>query len=287
MDKKKQPLRIGVDVLPTIPQDTTDRNRTSPVAFTGNKFEFRMPGSSQSIAGPNIALNTIMAEELRRLADELEKDASPDALHELIRKTFLAHRRIVFSGNSYSAEWPEEAAKRGLPNYPCTADALPVFVEKKNIELYTRHGVFSESEIYARHAIHMENYCKVIRIEAATLVDMVRHEIIGALSRCCTELCAAVEEKKAVLGERACRVEQSFAGTISELNEQLLDRTVKLKTALDTMNPNLSGEEQIRYCRDTLFALMGEVRETLDAAETLVSRADWPYPTYYDLLFSV
>ena len=287
VDKTKKPLRIGVDVLPAIPQDTTDRNRTSPVAFTGNKFEFRMPGSSQSIAGPNIALNTIMAEELRKLADELEKDASPDALHELIRKTVIAHKRIIFSGNSYGAEWPIEAEKRGLPNYPCTADALPTFVAKKNIELYTRHGVFSESEIYARHAIHMENYCKVLKIEAATLVDMVRHEILTTISRCCAELCAAVEEKEAVLGEGACRVERSFAATISALNEQLLDRNVRLKTVLDTMNTAAPGEEQIRYCRDVIFAAMGQVRETIDALETLVSRADWPYPTYYDLLFSV
>ena len=287
IDRAKRPLRIGVDVLPTIPQDTTDRNRTSPVAFTGNKFEFRMPGASQSIAGANITLNTIMAEELRRMADALEKDASPAALHELIRRTFAEHRRILFSGNSYSAQWPKDAEKRGLPNFPCTADALPEFVSPKSIALYTDHGVFSESELRARHAIHMDSYCNVIRIEAATLVDMVRHDILAAASRFCGDLCNTVQAKKATLGEQSCRVEMSLAGTVSELNDRLLVRTSTLKTVLDTMNPNLSGEEQTRYCHDRIFAAMISVRETVDALETVLGKEYWPYPTYYDLLFSV
>ena len=169
-DRKKGALRIGVDVLPTIPQDTTDRNRTSPLAFTGNKFEFRMLGSSQSISGPNIVLNTIMAESLRKYADVLEKaDNFETALHTLIRDALREHRRILFNGNGYEGSWLEEAARRGLANLVSTADALPAFILEKNIDLLSRHGVFSRSEMMARHEIHMENYSKVIKIETSTL----------------------------------------------------------------------------------------------------------------------
>ena len=176
-------LRIGVDVLPSIPQDTTDRNRTSPLAFTGNKFEFRMPGSSQSIASPTTTINAIMADELSRFYDELSQaDDFNEALHELVRRTFSEHRRIIFGGNGYEDAWVEEAERRGLANLANTAQALPKYILPKNIELMTRQGVYSKEEILSRHEIHMEKYCKVIRIEARTLVDMVQHEILDAVS---------------------------------------------------------------------------------------------------------
>ena len=189
-DRKRKSLRIGVDVLPAIPKDTTDRNRTSPVAFTGNKFEFRSLGSSQSIAGPNTILNTIMAEELEQFAEELEgaKDFS-SALHELIKRVFTEHQRILFSGNGYDESWIAEAERRGLANLHNTAEALPAYILPKNIQLMTSHGVYSKSEMMARHEIHMEKYCKVIGIEAGTLVDMVQHSILGAASAYADKLC--------------------------------------------------------------------------------------------------
>ena len=178
---KKSLLRIGVDVLPSIPKDTTDRNRTSPVAFTGNKFEFRMLGSSQSIAGPNIALNTIMAEELGKFADILENAENFDAaLQKLVCDTLTQHQQIIFNGNGYSDEWKEEAARRGLSNHTNTAHALPTYISQKNIDLVTKHGIFTESEFRARYEIHMQSYKKVIAIEARTCVDMVLHQILPA-----------------------------------------------------------------------------------------------------------
>ena len=288
VDRTKKPLRIGVDVLPTIPQDTTDRNRTSPVAFTGNKFELRMLGSSQSIAGPNVVLNTMMAEELRRFADELENASDfTGALHERIRRTVLEHRRILFSGNGYDESWAREAQRRGLANLRNTAQALPAYILPKNVELFTKHGVLTESEILARHEIHMENYCKVIRIEANTLVDMVRHTLLDAASRSAAALCSAINTKKAALPGIPCRVEESRAMSISSLNDQLLDRTAELKTAVDTMSPSFTTEERMHYCRDTIFPAIEAVREVIDHLETLVGADLWPYPTYYDLLFSV
>ena len=172
-DPQKRTMRIGVDVIPAIPKDTTDRNRTSPLAFTGNKFEFRMPGSSQSVAGPNIALNTIMAEELRKFADVLEKaDDFDAALNRLVRQALTDHKRIIFGGNGYSAEWAQEAARRGLHNYPNAAAAFPSYISQKNIDLVTRHGVFTETEFRARHSIYLEAYNKIINIEGRTMVDM-------------------------------------------------------------------------------------------------------------------
>ena len=288
VDRMKQPLRIGVDTLPPVPQDTTDRNRTSPVAFTGNKFEFRMLGSSQSIAGPNVALNTMMAEELRQFADELEQAEDFNAaLHKLIRRTVSEHRRILFAGNGYGDAWIEEAEKRGLANLRCTADALPAFVYKKNVEMLTRHGVLSETEMFARHEIHMENYCKVIHIEANTLVDMVQKDLLNAASKYSAKLARAILDKRSALPGISCSVEESLAESVSILGQMLLERTTDLKTALETMPAGLSTEEQMHYCRDRLFAAMCAVRETIDHLETLIPCEFWPYPTYYDLLFSV
>ena len=280
-------LRIGVDVLPTIPQDTTDRNRTSPLAFTGNKFEFRMPGSSQSIAGPNTILNTIMAEELARFADRLSSaDDLQQALSDLLRETFTAHRRIIFGGNGYDAAWMDEAKRRGLVNLPNTAAALPAYILPKNVELMTKHGVYSRSEMLARHEIHMEKYCKIISIEASTLVDMVQHSILHAASRYEGVLCQTILQKKQALPNADCRVETALAESILSLNETLLDDTVALKTALE-MAPEGESAALVTYYHDTVYALMSKVRASVDKLETLVAGDYWPYPRYTDLLFSV
>ena len=286
-EKTGRQLRIGVDVLPTIPQDTTDRNRTSPLAFTGNKFEFRMPGSSQSIAGPNTILNTIMAEELGRFADRLTGAADfQQALNILLREVFQRHRRIIFGGNGYDSAWMAEAERRGLVNLPNTAAALPAYILTKNVALMTKHGVYTTSEMMARHEIHMEKYCKLISIEAATLVDMVQHSILHAASRYEGVLCQTILQKKQALPHADCRVETALAESILTLNGELLDDTVALKTALETA-PETDGEHMLRYYHDTIFAQMNKVRASIDKLETLVAGDYWPYPRYTDLLFSV
>ena len=284
-DRKRKSLRIGVDVLPAIPKDTTDRNRTSPVAFTGNKFEFRSLGSSQSIAGPNTILNTIMAEELEQFAEELEgvKDFS-SALHELIKRVFTEHQRILFSGNGYDESWIAEAERRGLANLHNTAEALPAYILPKNIQLMTSHGVYSKSEMMARHEIHMEKYCKVIGIEAGTLVDMVQHSILGAASAYADKLCQSLAHNKAA--GVACRTETALAGTVSTLCDELMDRTLALKTALQS-EPNAPQEELVRYYHDVVFNAMSRVRDIVDQLEQLVDKSYWPFPNYTDLLFSV
>ena len=286
-EKTGRQLRIGVDVLPTIPQDTTDRNRTSPLAFTGNKFEFRMPGSSQSIAGPNTILNTIMAEELGRFADRLTGAADfQQALNTLLREVFQRHRRIIFGGNGYDSAWMAEAERRGLVNLPNTAAVLPAYILPKNVALMTKHGVYTTSEMLARHEIHMEKYCKLISIEAATLVDMVQHSILHAASRYEGVLCQTILQKKQALPHADCRVETALAESILTLNGELLDDTVALKTALETA-PETDGEHMLRYYHDTIFAQMNKVRASIDKLETLVAGDYWPYPRYTDLLFSV
>ena len=287
-DREKKALRIGVDVLPTIPQDTTDRNRTSPLAFTGNKFEFRMLGSSQSVAGPTTILNALMAEELRRFADQLEQaDDFSAALHDVIRDSFAAHRRILFNGNGYDDRWIAEAERRGLANLKNTAEALPAYILPKNIQLLTSLGIYSETEMMARHEIHMEKYCKVIHIEATTLIDMVQHAILSAVSDYTASLCDTIAKKKAALPGVSCKVEEALAASLSALNEELLDRTMALKSAVETVSPTASQEDMMHYYHDTVFRQMNELRTVIDKLETLTASEYWPYPTYYDLLFSV
>ena len=281
-------LRIGVDVLPSIPQDTTDRNRTSPLAFTGNKFEFRMPGSSQSIAGPITILNAIMADELDQFYETL-KDASDftAALHKLIRDTFSVHRRIIFSGNGYEDAWIREAEKRGLANLRNTAEALPTYLLPKNIEMLTRQGVYSREEILSRHEVHIEKYCKVIRIEAGTLVDMVQHGILNAASEYEATLCNTIVAKHTAAPELTCHVESSLANAIGSLNEQLLEETIGLKTALETVSESFSPEQLLHYYHDEVEKRMDDVRRIIDKLEVLTASKYWPYPTFCELLFSV
>ena len=281
-DPEKGTLRIGVDVLPTIPRDTTDRNRTSPLAFTGNKFEFRMLGSSQSVSGPNIALNTIMAEELGRFANVLEKADDFDAsLQELVCQALTEHSRIIFSGNGYSDEWKEEAARRGLHNFPSTAEALPTYVSEKNIDLVTRHGVFTETEFRARYRIHLDAYNKVVAIEAKTMIDMAMHQILPAAMNYARQLCDGIISKRAA--GLSCWVETDIAGQLSTAADRLYDHVNSLKEAL--LQVPAEAEEAALYYRQVVCGYMEEVRRQADILETLTDKAHWPYPTYSDLLF--
>ena len=281
-DPEKGTLRIGVDVLPTIPRDTTDRNRTSPLAFTGNKFEFRMLGSSQSVSGPNIALNTIMAEELGRFANVLEKADDFDAsLQELVCQALTEHSRIIFSGNGYSDEWKEEAARRGLHNFPSTAEALPTYVSQKNIDLVTRHGVFTETEFRARYRIHLDAYNKVVAIEAKTMIDMAMHQILPAAMGYARQLCDGIISKRAA--GLSCWVETDIAGQLSTAADRLYDHVQSLKEAL--LQVPAEAEEAALYYRQVVCGYMEEVRRQADILETLTDKAHWPFPTYSDLLF--
>ncbi len=283
-DASKKTLEIGVDVLPAIRQDTTDRNRTSPMAFTGNKFEFRMLGSSQSISGPNIALNTIMAEELKQFADELESSADFQAdLQKLIRRVFTEHQRIIFNGNGYDGNWIAEAERRGLANLKSTADALPAYVQQKNIDLFVKHGIYTEEEVRARYEIHVENYTTVLSIEASTMIDMIRHEILPAVSKYAADLCARAERKKS-LGI-PCAYEINTALGIAEITDNLMEDCRVLASDLEDMPAG--PEEAMRYCHDTLISDMGVARASVDALEVLTASEYWPMPVYSELLFSV
>ena len=280
----KRTLKIGVDSLPAIPQDNTDRNRTSPMAFTGNKFEFRMLGSSQSISGPNITLNTIMAEELEQFADELEvsRDFQAD-LEKLIRRVFTEHQRIIFNGNGYDEAWLEEAKKRGLSNLTSTADALPMYTAPKNVDLFVKHGIYTKEEIEARAEIHIENYSTVICIEARTMTDMIRRQILPAVSAFAGDLCSRAGTKKD-LGA-CCQYEVSTACQIGSLTDALMAASDKLETDLSAIPADAA--EAMRYSHDVLIPDMDTARRAADQLETLTSSDRWPFPTYSDLLFSV
>ena len=280
----KRTLKIDVDSLPAIPQDNTDRNRTSPMAFTGNKFEFRMLGSSQSISGPNITLNTIMAEELEQFADELEasRDFQAD-LEKLIRRVFTEHQRIIFNGNGYDEAWLKEAGKRGLSNLTSTADALPMYTAPKNVDLFVKHGIYTKEEIEARAEIHIENYSTVICIEARTMTDMIRRQILPAVSAFAGDLCSRAGTKKD-LGA-CCQYEVSTACQIGSLTDALMAASDKLEMDLSAIPADAA--EAMRYSHDVLIPDMDTARRAADQLETLTSSDRWPFPTYSDLLFSV
>ena len=283
-DTSKKTLEIGVDVLPAIRQDTTDRNRTSPMAFTGNKFEFRMLGSSQSISGPNIALNTIMAEELKQFADELEQSGDFQGdLQKLIRRVFTEHQRIIFNGNGYDGNWIAEAERRGLSNLKSTADALPSYIDPKNIDLFVKHGIYTEAEVRARYEIHVENYSTVLSIEASTMIDMIRHEILPAVSGFAAQLCQRAAGKQGV--GASCRYETGTAQRLSALTDTLMDGCAKLEADMAAIPAG--PEEAMRYCHDVLIPDMTAARETADKLEGLTSAGAWPFPVYSELLFSV
>ena len=282
IEPEKSMLRIGVDVLPAIPKDTTDRNRTSPLAFTGNKFEFRMLGSSQSIAGPNIALNTIMAEELGKFADVLEKaDDFDTALQDLICKALKDHSRIIFDGNGYSEEWKKEAVSRGLSNLPSTAEALPTYISQKNIDLVTRRGIFTENEFRARYAIHLDSYNKIVNIEARTMVDMALHQILPAALHYTRSLCDAVNAKKG-LGA-SCQAESQLIGDLSSHTDALYSAITRLKEDMTKVPKEARAASQ--YYHSAIVPDMENLRGEADILEALTDKAYWPYPTYSDLLF--
>ena len=284
--KMRKQFDIGVTSLPKFPKDTTDRNRTSPFAFTGNKFEFRSVGSSLNVAGPNIILNTIVADALCDFADTLE--AAPDfksALNELLIKTFTEHKRVIFNGNGYDASWVKEAEKRGLPNYVSTVDAVPHFEDEKNIRLFTRHKVFSEIEIHSRTEILLESYTKVLNIEALTTADMAKKEILPAVMRFEKDVCDVIVSKKAAgIGGTA---EAELAAKLAALTDSLSAAIKELEASVIRAHDCAEVFESSRYYHDVVFANMQTLRAVADELETVVGADYWPFPTYAELLFSV
>ena len=286
---EKVQFKVGVHVLPRFPKDTSDRNRTSPFAFTGNKFEFRMVGSSQSISEANIILNTAVADVLRRYADELEGTADfESALHELIKRSIREHRRIIFNGNGYEEAWVREAARRGLCNYRSTPDCVPHLLDAKNAELFRRNRVFSETELRARCEIVLDHYAKEVRIEALTLLDMLRKDVLPAVSRFTGALSATAHEKKKLCGESACRYEKTAAAELSARAAKLWDGAEKLEKAVRRIDDGrLSTESAVQICRGEILPEMETLREISDGAELIMDRAAWPYPSYGEILTSV
>ncbi len=275
-------------VLPRLAKDTTDRNRTSPFAFTGNKFEFRMLGSAQSVSGPNTVLNTIVAQALEEFADALEGTADLEsAVRSLLQKTLKEHKRIIFNGDGYAAAWQEEAAQRGLLNLKSAPEALEKLVDPKNIELFQRHRIFTETEVYSRYEIKMEGYCKVISIEALTMLELARKQILPSVSAYIKELSETALAKKTVCPQASCQVEESLITKLSSLNASLFGKANDLDEAL----LGAKGFDQIgkcaRYYHDTVFAAMQELRAVADELEINTAESYWPFPTYGDLLFSI
>ena len=288
IDKGKSEMEIGVRVLPKFFKDTTDRNRTSPFAFTGNKFEFRMLGSTFSIAGPNIILNTIVAEELRQFADILEKSNNFDEdLSTLIKNTIRDHKKIIFNGNNYSDDWIQEAEKRGLLNLKTTPDALPYFIHSKNIELFTKHHVFSESELYSRYEILMENYCKTIHIEALTMIDIVKKFIIPSVLSYQGEIAGIANSKKQLNPTLQCELEEKLLHDLSRLGNYLYAKLDTLETSVLNAKNHSDLLESSKYYRESIFINMQHLRGVVDELETLIGKDHWALPTYGELLFSV
>ena len=284
----KVPMHLGVDVLPEFKKDTTDRNRTSPFAFTGNRFEFRMLGSAVNIACPNIMINTIMAEELNQFCDEIEKADNKDkAIKELIKKTFTDHQRIIFNGDGYSDEWPVEAEKRGLPNYRSLPEALAHFDDQKNIDLFVKNNVHDEVEIKARKVITLEEYAKTINIEALTMLEMAKQDILPAVSSYVKELTDTALAKKALSDAIPTSVEEDLVTTLSNDLVSFVEKIDTLSEDVVKGNDIEDAQEKANYYHDVVFAAMNELRAVSDEMETITSSDYWPYPTYDELLFGV
>lgn len=284
----KMEMAIGVDAIPVIPKDTTDRNRTSPFAFTGNKFEFRMVGSKLSIAGPNLVLNTIVAEELSQFADILEKaDNFNEALSCLIKDTIKNHKRIIFNGNNYSDEWVKEAEERGLLNLKSTPESLLYFADDKNIRVLEKFGVLSEKEIHSRMDILIEDYCKVLNIEALTMTEMIKKDILPAVSSYIKELCETAASKTSFLPDANCDVEKALIIRLSLLSSSLYNDTELLENLLLEVKNCENIKEAALFYRNSIFSIMQEIRITVDELEVNTAGKYWPYPTYGELLFSV
>ncbi len=286
--KEKELIKVGVHVLPKFPKDTTDRNRTSPFAFTGNKFEFRMLGSAASISGANVVLNTAVAESLCQYADILENATDFEAsLHDLIRKVIREHKRIIFNGNGYDEAWIAEAEKRGLLNLKSTPDCVPYYLAPKNIALFKKHRVYSEAEIRARYEIKLDGYCKVLHIEALTMLDMVWKDIFPAASAYSKKLTDAALAKKALSGSIDCSFEVGLAEQISSLTAAAVSKASALEYAVRDVKNISDSLALARYYKDVVFAAMNELRIVVDELETHCAAEFWPYPSYGELLFSV
>ncbi|MBR6259811.1 MAG: glutamine synthetase type III, partial [Oscillospiraceae bacterium] len=285
-DKKDRGvIQIGVDTLPSFQRDATDRNRTSPFAFTSNRFEFRMPGSSLSISGPNTVINTIVAESLRVFADELEgAEDLTGALNALIKRTISRHRRIIFNGNGYDDEWVREAERRGLSNYRTAAEAIPHMLDEKNVELFTRHGVYSERELAARCQINLGTYCRTMGIEAATMLEMTRRDILPAVFRYEKALSDGVVSKKAA-GEPS-KAEKSLLTRISALSDSLNDKADGLE-ALIARTKEMETLKLANFYSTKVIPAMDALRADADALEELTDEKEWPFPTYGKLLYRV
>ncbi len=285
--KEKTQMKIGVHVIPKFPKDSTDRNRTSPFAFTGNKFEFRMVGSAASISEANIVLNTAVAEELKLFADELENATDfTGALHDLIKKTVTEHKRIIFNGNGYNDEWLKEAEKRGLLNLKSTPECLPYFLKEKNVELFTKHGVLSETEIHARYEIMLENYIKTINIEALTMIDMVNKDILPAISAYIRDLSKSAEKRAKILPDFKGGFEEARISALAVLERSVYEKVENLEELL--VNSEISNSlKKAEYFRSKIFVAMQTLRTDVDAAERITSAKYWPYPSYGELLFGV
>ena len=285
--KEKTQMKIGVHVIPKFPKDSTDRNRTSPFAFTGNKFEFRRVGSAASISEANIVLNTAVAEELKQFADELENATDfTGALHDLIKKTVTEHKRIIFNGNGYNDEWLKEAEKRGLLNLKSTPECLPYFLKEKNVELFTKHGVLSETEIRSRYEIMLENYIKTINIEALTMIDMVNKDILPAISAYICDLSKSAEKRAKLLPDFKGGFEEARISALAVLERSVYEKVENLEELL--VNSEISDSlKKAEYFRSKIFVAMQTLRTDVDAAERITSAKYWPYPSYGELLFGV
>ncbi|MHC1694683.1 MAG: glutamine synthetase III [Eubacteriales bacterium] len=287
-DKEKKQMQIGVNVLPHFPKDTTDRNRTSPFAFTGNKFEFRMLGSSFSIAEPNIVLNTIVAETFSQLADQLEKSTNFESdLNKIIKSTIKDHKRIIFNGNNYSEDWVIEAEKRGLLNLKSTPEALAHFLDEKNVKLYTKHSVFSESELHSRNEIMYENYCKTLNIEALTMLDIAKTYIVPAVEKYQGELAEVAGKKEKIGAGISTATEVRLLVKLSTLTDSLYDSIGALESSIAKEKDISDVVELAGHFRNCVFENMQTLRTIADELESLTARSFWPLPVYGELLYSV
>ena len=286
---EKTTMKLGVHVLPKFTRDTTDRNRTSPFAFTGNKFEFRMLGSSNSIACANIMLNAAVAESLKIYADRLENvDDFETALHDMIKKTIKDHKRIIFNGNGYDDAWIKEATeKRGLLNLRTTPDAMPAMIADKNVKMLTAHKIFSPAELHSRYEILLENYSKTVNIEALTMVDMARKEILPAVEGYTKSLAETLAAKKAAVAGLPCKYETATIAKLSELSDEIADATADLDSEIAKFQAIEDVTEAANDIRDVILSKMDALRAVCDEAETITAKEFWPFPTYSDLLFSV
>lgn len=286
--KEKELLRIGVHTLPKFPKDTTDRNRTSPFAFTGNKFEFRMLGSSASVSDPNTTINTAVAEVLKQFADELENAENFElSLHNLIKRVITEHKRIVFNGNGYDDKWLAEAEKRGLHNLKSTPDALPHFLDEKNVALFTSHKVYTEREMRSRLEILLQSYCNLINIEGKTMVEMTRKEILPAVSKYSRLLSDTALSKTSLCTTLDCSYEKDTLAEISPLTAHAFEKVKELEKALLNANKSEGAQKLSVYYKDKVLPVMTKLREAVDRLEQLVSEDFWPMPTYGDLLFTI